>query len=112
MTCTPSPSSPGSASNGSSTRTGIRPGRDSGRRRTSSLPEGARAKDCTATYAAVGGLYYAAIQCNSNTDKTRRIAASTYLNLTKSFAGSFGTLSSLTVPVATAADVGPIVYAY
>lgn len=66
----------------------------------------------TASYAAVGGLYYAAIQCNSTTTTTRRIAASTYLNLTKSFAGSFGTLTSLTVPTTTAADVGPIVYAY
>lgn len=66
----------------------------------------------TSTYAALGGLYYAAVQCNGITAKTRRIAASTYLNLTKSFAGAFGTLGSLTVPVATAADAGPIVYAY
>lgn len=66
----------------------------------------------TSSYAAVGGLYYAAVQCNGTTAKTRRIAASTYLNLTKSFAGAFGTLTSLTVPTSTAADAGPIVYAY
>lgn len=63
-------------------------------------------------YAAVGGLYYAAVQCNGTTAKTRRIAASTYLNLTKGTVGAFGTISSLTVPTSTAADVGPIVYAY
>lgn len=66
----------------------------------------------TAPYAAVGGLYYAAVQCNGTTATTRRIAASTYLNLAKSFTGSFGTLTSLTVPTTTAADTGPIVYAY
>ena len=66
----------------------------------------------TATYDALAGKYYAAVQCDGTTAKTRRIAASTYLNLAKSFAGSFGTLGSLTVPTTTAADTGPIVYAY
>jgi len=66
----------------------------------------------TGAYAAEAGLYYVAVQCNGTTATTRRIAASTYLNLAKSFAGSFGTLASLTVPTTTAADTGPIVYAY
>lgn len=66
----------------------------------------------TATYDALAGKYYAAVQCEGTTPKTRRIAANTYLNLTKSFVGAFGTLTSLTVPTTTTADVGPIVYAY
>lgn len=66
----------------------------------------------TGTYTAYTGLYYVAVQCNGTTATTRRIAASTYLNLAKSFTGAFGTLTSLTVPTTTAADTGPIVYAY
>jgi len=66
----------------------------------------------TGTYAAEAGLYYAALQASGVTPKTRRIAANTYLNLAKSFTGSFGTLTSLTVPTTTVADTGPIVYAY
>lgn len=58
------------------------------------------------------GLYWIAVQCNGTTATTRRIAASTYLNLTKSTAGTFGTFPSLTVPTTFTADVGPIAYVY
>lgn len=66
----------------------------------------------TAAYAAIAGKYYIAVQCNGTTAKTRRIAASTFLNLAKSFTGTFGTLTALTVPTTTVADTGPIVYVY
>lgn len=68
----------------------------------------------TASYAAVGpARYWAIIQCEGITPKTRRIAASTYLNFTGSLAGVFGTIpASITPPTATEADSGPIVYAY
>ncbi|SRR6266568_4695059 len=59
-----------------------------------------------------GGRYWIAMQSNGTTDKTRKIAANTFLNLTKSFTGSFGTLTALTVPTNTTADVGPIAYVY
>ena len=58
------------------------------------------------------GRYWVAIQCNGTTDTTRRIAANTYLNLTKSYVGSFGTMADLLVPSTTTADVGPIAYIY
>lgn len=58
------------------------------------------------------GVYWVAVQCSGTTTTTRRIAANTYLNLTKSFAGAFGTLGSLTVPTTFTADVGPIAYVY
>ena len=58
------------------------------------------------------GRYFIAFQANNNTDNIRCIAASTYLNFTKSFTGVFGTIASLTVPTSTAADVGPIGYLY
>ena len=58
------------------------------------------------------GRYFIAFQANNATDNIRCIAASTYLNFTKSFTGSFGTIASLTVPTSTAADVGPIGYLY
>lgn len=66
----------------------------------------------TATIILQAGRYWVAVQCNGTTCKTRRIAASTYLNLTKSFTGSFGTLASLTIPTTLVADVGPIAYLY
>lgn len=58
------------------------------------------------------GRYFIAVQCNGTTATTRRIAAATYLNLTKTFAGVFGTIASLTVPTTTVADAGPIGYLY
>lgn len=68
----------------------------------------------TTTYPAIGGRrYFLAVQYNGNTTRFRSIAASTYLNLTISQAGSFGTLAALDpLPTATVADVGPIMYAY
>src|SRR3990167_8182131 len=58
------------------------------------------------------GRYFIAFQANNATDNIRCIAASTYLNWTKSFTGVFGTIASLTVPTSTAADVGPIGLVY
>jgi polygalacturonase len=58
------------------------------------------------------GRYFIAFQANNATDNIRCIAASTYLNWAKSFAGAFGTIGSLTVPTSTTADVGPIGYVY
>jgi hypothetical protein len=68
----------------------------------------------TATYAAVGpARYWIAFQSNGTTDKIRTIAANTFVDtLTKSATGSFGTLSSLTVPTTFTADAGPIAYVY
>ena len=68
----------------------------------------------TATYAAVGpAMYYIAVQADSATDNIRCIAVSTFLGvLTKSTAGTFGTIGSLTVPTTFTADVGPIAYLY
>jgi hypothetical protein len=66
----------------------------------------------TAPYAAIAGRYFVAVQCNGTTDTTRRIAASTFLNWASVTAGVFGTLASITPPTATAADAGPIMYAY
>lgn len=67
----------------------------------------------TAPYAAVGpARYWVIVQCEGTTATTRRIAASTYLAFTGSDAGVFGTLSSITVPTSTVADVGPIAYVY
>lgn len=66
----------------------------------------------TTTYTAYPGMYWAAIQCNSTTDKTRRISTKTYLNATSTASGSFGALPGLTVPTSRLADCGPIVYVY
>lgn len=68
----------------------------------------------TGTYAAKGpGRYWVAVQVNGTTCRLRNIAASTYLNFTGSAAGSFGTLpATITPPTTTAANVGPIAYAY
>jgi hypothetical protein len=56
------------------------------------------------------GRYYIGLQCNGATATTRRIAASTYLNLAKSFTGTFGTMAPLVLPTTTVADTGPIGY--
>jgi hypothetical protein len=67
----------------------------------------------TATTTLVGpARYFLALQCNGTTTKTRKIAASTYLNAASSATGTFGTLpTSITVPTSTTADKGPIGYA-
>lgn len=64
----------------------------------------------TGTYAAVGpARYWIAFQTDGTTDRFRTVAASTFVDvLTKSAAGAFGTLASLTVPTTFTADVGPI----
>jgi hypothetical protein len=68
----------------------------------------------TATYDATGpGRYWIAFQSNGATDTARTTAVSTFVDvLTKSTAGAFGTLPSLTVPTTFTADVGPIAYVY
>ena len=68
----------------------------------------------TSTYAAVGpARYWIAFQSNGTTDTLRTVAANTFVDvLTKSATGTFGTLSSLTVPTTFTADVGPIAYVY
>lgn len=58
------------------------------------------------------GKYWIGVQCNGVTATTRRIAASTYLNRTKSYVGAFGTIAALDVPTTFTADVGPIAYLY
>jgi hypothetical protein len=58
------------------------------------------------------GRYFVAVQASGTTTTTRRIAANTYLNYSKTTAGSFGTLSSLTVPTNVTADAGPIAYLF
>lgn len=58
------------------------------------------------------GRYYVGVQCNGTTATTRRIAASTFLNLAKSYTGTFGTMAPLVVPTTFTADVGPIAYLY
>jgi len=68
--------------------------------------------DLTSVYAAPAGKYFVLLQCNGTTTKTRKIAASTYLNLAASATGTFGTLPALTVPTSFTADKGPIVYLY
>lgn len=55
--------------------------------------------------------YFLALQCNGTTAKTRKIAASTFLNAADSTTGTFGTLpATITVPTATSADKGPLGY--
>jgi hypothetical protein len=68
----------------------------------------------TSTYAASGpARYWIAFQSNGTTDTARTVAVSTFIDVfTKSVAGSFGTLPSLTVPTTFTADVGPIAYVY
>lgn len=68
----------------------------------------------TSPVAIVGpGRYWIGVQCNGTTATTRRVAASTFIDvLTKSTAGTFGTLPALTVPTTFTADVGPIAYIY
>ena len=67
----------------------------------------------TAAYVAVPGRYWIGLQMDGNTDRFRTIAASTFVDvLTKSSAGSFGTVPDQTVPTTFTADVGPIAYAY
>lgn len=68
----------------------------------------------TSSYAAVGpARYWIVLQSNGTTDRFRSVAVSTYIDvLTKSSAGAFGTLSSLTVPTTFTADVGPVAYVY
>jgi hypothetical protein len=58
------------------------------------------------------GKYWIGLQCNGGTATTRRIAASTYLNLAKSYTGTFGAVTALTVPTTFTADTGPIGYLY
>lgn len=66
----------------------------------------------TATLTLPAGRYWLAVQANGATTKTRRIAGSTYLNWASSFAGSFGTLGSLTPPTVPTANAGPIGFFY
>jgi hypothetical protein len=67
----------------------------------------------TAATVVAPGRYWIALQMNGTTDRFRSIAASTFVDVkTKSAAGSFGTLTALTVPTTFTADVGPIAYAY
>jgi hypothetical protein len=57
--------------------------------------------------------YWVGIQCNGTTATTRRVAASTFVDvMTKSYTGAFGTIGALTVPTTFTADVGPIAYVY
>lgn len=57
--------------------------------------------------------YWVAFQCEGTTDTTRRIAASTFLNMADVVAGSWGTLpATITPATSTAADEGPIAYLY
>jgi hypothetical protein len=58
------------------------------------------------------GRYFIGLQCNGATDKTRRIAASTYLNRASVTAGVFGTIAAITAPTGQTADAGPIGFLY
>lgn len=65
----------------------------------------------TATYAAIRGRYFVAVQANGTTDNLRTVAASTFVDvLTTSATGTFGTLTALTVPTTFTSNVGPICY--
>lgn len=60
------------------------------------------------------GEYFIGVQCNGTTDKTRRVAASTFLQAAgSSSTGTFGTVpDSITVPTTLTADKAPIAYVY
>lgn len=68
----------------------------------------------TGTYAAIGpARAWIGLQFDGATDNFRAIAASTFIDvLTKSYAGAFGTIGSLTIPTTFAASVGGIAYVY
>ncbi len=68
----------------------------------------------TAPYAAIGpARYWIGVQCNGTTTKNRKVAASTYLLLCKSYTSTgFGTVNALTVPTSFAATTAPIAYVY
>lgn len=82
---------------------------------TSAGADGFQEIALTTPYAAVGpARYWIAVQCEGTTAATQRIAASTYLNYSKSYAGVFGTLDASLVPLPSSveADAGPIGYVY
>jgi hypothetical protein len=59
------------------------------------------------------GRYFIAYESNGTTATLRTIAVSTFIDsLTGSLAGTFGTLTAITVPTTVTADVGPIGFAY
>lgn len=61
------------------------------------------------------GWYFLSVTFNGATAKLRALAAATAMAstaLTKSAAGTFGTVGALTVPTTFTADVGPIAYTY
>jgi hypothetical protein len=59
------------------------------------------------------GRFWIGGQLDGTTDRFRSIATGTWIDvLTKSAAGSFGTLPPLTLPTTFTADVGPIAYIY
>lgn len=67
----------------------------------------------TGTIALLGpARYWIAYQSNGTTDNFRTVAASTFLLLTKSATGAFGTLTALAPPTTFTANVGPIGYVY
>ena len=68
----------------------------------------------TGTYAAVGpARYWIGVQCDGTTAKGRMVVTSTFIDvLTKSTAGSFGTVGNQTVPTTFTTAVGPIAYVY
>ncbi|NBW20220.1 MAG: hypothetical protein EBR82_70850 [Caulobacteraceae bacterium] len=70
-------------------------------------------RDFTAAVAVEAGRYFIAYEQNGTTATVRTIAVSTFIDaLTGSLAGTFGTLTAITVPTTVTADVGPIGYAY
>jgi hypothetical protein len=58
------------------------------------------------------GRYFIGAQADGGTDKTRRIAASTYLNRASITSGAFGTIAAITPPSTQTADAGPIGFLY
>lgn len=71
-------------------------------------------RDFTSKFFAVGpAQYFACFQSNGTTDTARMVVTGTQDNLlTKSFTGTFGTITALTVPTTFTTAVGPYVYLY
>lgn len=72
--------------------------------------------DFTAPVTIIGpGWYFLSVTVNGTTCRLRTIPTALGISqtaLTKSAAGTFGTLGTLTEPTSFAADVGPIAYTY
>lgn len=69
----------------------------------------------TAPVEVVQGWYFLSVTMNGNTARLRTIPTALSISqtaLTKSAAGTFGTVGDLTVPTTFTADVGPIAYTY